>query len=449
MGTGADFNKTPKTDEETYFQTDIEFQLEDWGVITTLKAGFRYADHNTTSRKWDFDQAAGFDNVIPTSGLSTGTYDVGLDDLQIQSYDIGAIKDWGKASITGETEDLGAYSEIQEDNLAAYVMASFSGDGYRGNFGVRYVKTDAESVYFTNGVKGSTKADYSQFLPSFNLAVDLEDDLILRTAISRTMARPQYNDMYVNPSPLGVNDDTPNNQVWVAGNVGLKPFMADQIDVGLEWYFNADSLISGAVFFKQVENFVTVITENNVAASEVPMPLPAAEAAFGWQTQTTENAETAQISGLELQYQQDFGNGFGTIVNYTLTSTSTSDDTFSDANPFLTDASDHTYNVTGYYETEDFYARLSYNWRSEYMLRETGSYGNRLHDDFGSLDLSAVYNFSEELAVKVDVVNITGAESKQYGNNQNYSHYSGFADGFPTYQYAVATRINVGVSYKF
>lgn len=449
MGTGPNFNKTPKTDEESYFQADILFQVEDWGIINSIKTGFRYADHNTTSRKWDFNQADGFNTVLSTDGLGKGSYDVGLDDLEIMKFDVKAIKDWAKSSITGATEDLGAYSEIQEDNTAVYVMANYSGENFRGNFGVRYIQTDAESIYYTDGVKGSTKADYSEILPSVNFAYNLEDDLILRLSAARAIARPQYNDMYVNPSPLGVDDDVPDNQIWVAGNVGLKPYTADQFDIGLEWYFNENSLVSGALFAKSVDNFVKVIETRNVPASEVPMPLPPHEEPFGWTTQTTENAEDADIWGLELQYQQDFGNGFGTMVNYTYTDTDTDDETFTDQNPFLTDASDHTYNVTGYYENDDMYVRVSYNWRSEYMLRETGAYGNRLHDDFGSLDLSAVYNFNENLTFKFDVVNLTGEESKQYGNNQQYSHYTGFADGFPVYQYAVATRINAGISYKF
>ncbi|NMP30280.1 TonB-dependent receptor [Thalassotalea sp. M1531] len=449
MGTGANFNATPKTDEETYFQADVEFQVEDWGIITAVKTGFRYADHNTTSRKFEFNQADGFNNVISTSGLAQGSYDVGLDNLEIMKFDVAELKKWAKNSITGKTEDLGAYSEIQEDNTAAYVMAKYEGENYRGNFGVRYIQTDAESIYYVDGVKSSTKADYSEVLPSVNFAYNLEEDLILRLSAARTIARPQYNDMYVNPSPLGVNDDTPNNQIWVAGNVALEPYKADQFDIGLEWYFNENSLISGAVFAKKVDNFVKVIETQNVPASEIPLQLPPEEAAFGWTTQTKENAEDADILGFEFQYQQDFGNGFGTMVNYTYTDTETDDLAFSDQNPFLTDASDHTYNLTGYYETDDFYVRLSYNWRSEYMLRESGAYGNRLHDDFGSLDLSAVYNFNENITFKVDVVNMTGEESKQYGNNQQYTHYSGFADGFPVYQYAVATRINAGVSFKF
>jgi len=447
MGTGAEFNATPKTDEESYIQADFEYQL-DGDFISSVKTGFRFAEHNTTSRQFFFDQVDGFDSTISTSGLRTGTYDVGHGAHQISRFDAEAIKDWAKGSITGRTEDLGSYREIDEENLAVYVMANYSGDNYRGNFGVRYVSTDATSTYYTDGVKTSTDADYSEVLPSFNLAYDLQEDVILRVAASRAIARPQYNDMYVNPSPQGANDETPNNQVWVVGNVGLKPFIADQFEVGVEWYFNESSLLSAAFFTKQVKNFVS-INSYNAPAADIPFSINDEEQSFGWLVQEKQNAKDGDIKGLELQYQQDFENGFGVLVNYTYTDTSTDDDTFNDQNPILSDSSKNSYNASAYYENDIYSVRLSYNYRSEYMLREDGAYGNRIHDGFGSLDASAVYHFNDKIDFKVDVVNITGSESKQFGNNQMQTNGSGFADGFPLYAYEMATRVNIGASFKF
>jgi iron complex outermembrane receptor protein len=449
MGTGPNFNKTPKTDDEKYVQFDVEVPLDNMGVINSVKLGYRYADHNTTSRKFDFLQADSFNPVISTSGLDRGAFDVGYDDLQMKRFDVGALKDWAKSSIIGEKEDLGAYSEIQEDNTAVYIMANYSGELYRGNFGVRYIKTDAESVYFINEQRNSTSASYSEFLPSFNLAYDLQEDMILRFAAARTAARPQYNDMYVNPSPTGTNDDTPNNQHWIIGNVGLKPFLADQYDLGIEWYFDDSSLLSAGIFYKDVKNFVAIDITENVPATEIPFPIRDDEAVFGWTVEQKNNGKKATIKGLEVQYQQDFTNGFGTMINYTYTDTSTSKDTFSDQNPVLSDSSKNTYNVTGFYENDDMSVRLSYNYRSAYMLREAGAYGNRLHKGFGSLDVSAVYHFNEQIDVKLDVVNLLGADSKQEGNNQFQTNRSGFTDGFPLYQYQMATRVNLGVSFKF
>jgi len=449
MGTGSAFNKTPKTDEETYFQADFEYQL-DGDFISSIKTGVRYGDHNTTSRQFFFDQVDGFDNRISTSDLRVGTVDVGDGDYQISKFDPNAIKNWAKASITGETEELGSYSEIDETNTAVYVMANYSGEGFRGNFGVRYVSTDATSIYYESGVKKSTDGDYSEVLPSANLAYDLADDVILRVAAARTMARPQYNDMYVNPSAVGANDDLDDNQFWIVGNVGLEPFLADQFEIGVEWYFNPSSLLSATVFMKNVSNFIS-INEYRASSAEIDFGgfMRPAEEAAGWTVQEKENAKDGEVRGLELQYQQDFDNGFGLMANYTYTDTSTADDTFTDQNPFLSDSSDHVVNASAFYENEDYSVRLSYNYRSEYMLREEGSYGNRLHDGFGSVDFGAVYHMNDNIDFKLDVVNLTGESSEQFGNNAFQTNGSGFADGFPLYAYEMATRINAGVSFRF
>ena len=125
------------------------------------------------------------------------------------------------------------------------------------------------------------------------------------------------------------------------------------------------------------------------------------------------------------------------------------DDTFTDGNSVLSDSSRHSYNVSGYYETDDFQVRVSYNWRSEYMLRESGAYGNRLHDDFGSLDLTAVYSVTDNIDVRFAVNNLTEESSVQKGNNNFQTNYSGFARGFPLYEYEMARRITAGVLVKF
>lgn len=447
MGTGPNFNRTPKTDKETYAQADLTFDV-DWGLVKSVKTGLKYADHNSTSRRFEYIQATGFNPTISTSGIVLGTLDVGAGDYQIIEVDSEALKDWAKASITGENEDLGAYSEIDEINISAYAMAEFEGDGFRGNFGVRYAHTDATSTYYLDGVKTEADASYSEILPSFNVAIDLADDLILRGSAARTMARPQYVDMYVNPNVTGSNDDLPNNQFWIVGNVGLKPFVANQFDLGIEWYFAEGSLFSVGVFMKDVKNFVN-FTEYHAAANEIPFDLPDPdEAAAGWTVQEKINGKSATIKGFEAQFQQDSQNGFGTILNYTYTDTSTDEDTFVDGNPYLSDSSKHSFNVTGYYENEDFQARVAYNWRSSYMLRESGSYGNRLHKPYGSLDLSASYFITDQISLNLDVVNLLEDRSKQFGNNVEDTPNSGFTGGFPLYEFEMARRVTLGVSFK-
>ncbi|WP_076407841.1 TonB-dependent receptor [Shewanella sp. UCD-KL12] len=449
MGTGSNFNRTPKTDDESYIQADVEFDV-DLGVITAVKTGVKYAQHNTTSRRYEYIQAEGFDTSIATSGISAGTIDVGAGDYQIAKFDPDALKAWAKSSIIGENEDLGSYREVDEDNYAAYVMAKFGTDGMRGNFGVRYAGTEATSTYYQGGKKISDDASYGEWLPSLNVVFDLSDDVIMRASAARVMARPQYDDMYVNPNVLGADDDLPDNQYWVVGNIGLKPYVANQMDLGIEWYFNADSLVSAGLFWKDVKNFVT-INEYRADSADIPFEgtLRPDEEAAGWTVQEKQNGESAIIQGAEFQYQQDFGNGLGSIVNYTYTDTETGENTYTDMNPFLSDSSEHSYNVTGYFENDLFQVRLAYNWRSEYMIREQGSYGNRLHDAFGSLDLSAIWHVTDYLDIKLDGNNLLEEGSVQTGNNNFQTNRSGFTAGFPTFEYEMARRITLGASLRF
>lgn len=450
MGTGSAFNATPKTDDETYFQGDIEFDV-DWGAVTSVKAGARYAEHDTTSRRFEFDMAPGANTVLDTSGMSS-TIAVGSGNYSILEVSDSAMKALAKSTITGKTEDLGSYSHVQEDNTAVYVMANFETGDISGDVGVRYVQTDASSIYYSNSQRMTAEGDYSEVLPSLNVKYGLSEEVVLRASAAKVMARPQYGDMYYNPDVRGANDDLPENQFYILGSPGLLPYTANQYDLGVEWYFADSAMLSAAVFKKDVANFVTFSNENGVATADLPSP------GFGgtlrpdeveWTIQRKANGNKGDITGFELQYQQSWDNGFGAIANYTYTDATTSEDSYTDANKELSDSSKHAYNLTGYYETDMFQARLSYNWRSEYMIREVGAYGNRLHDDFGSLDFSSAWHVTDNIDLKLDVVNITGETSHQYGNNNFQTNYSGFARSFPLYEYEQARRVILGASVKF
>ncbi|AOT07921.1 TonB-dependent receptor [Pseudoalteromonas luteoviolacea] len=473
MGTGSNFNATPKTDEEQFIQADFEYML-DHDFINSVKVGFRYAEHEATSRRFEFTQnlcsedvtTGCFDPVYVLDGTDHGSFDVGADNLQIRRYDIDAMKNWAKSSIQGRTEDFGAYSHIEEENTSVYVMAKYSGENYRGNFGIRYAQTDASSIYYKEGLASQRTveaADYSEVLPSFNFAYDLADDKILRVAASKVMTRPQYNDMYFNPSLSGVNNEQNDDQRVALGNPGLVPFTANQAEVGIEWYFNSSSLLALTAFVKDVDNFI-VINRRDATADDITrlgLPtLPDREAVNGWTIEENFNGPGGKVQGIEFQYQQDFGNGFGSMVNYTYTKgeADTTEFTngngevtrvFTDGNIELSDSSKYAYNVTGYYENDLFYARLSYNYRSSYMIRETGGYGNRLHEGFGSVDLSTVYHVNDNIDIKFDVVNLTGESAEQYGNNAFIEANNGFSDGFPLYEYEQATRYSLGVSVRY
>ena len=86
-------------------------------------------------------------------------------------------------------------------------MGNLKGEGWRGNVGVRWVQTEQTSDannpspagsienVFGNYDPISVDHDYDDILPSVNLAFDLTDDVVLRFAAARVMARPDYTDV--------------------------------------------------------------------------------------------------------------------------------------------------------------------------------------------------------------------------------------------------------------
>src|SRR2546430_14665797 len=98
---------------------------------------------------------------------------------------------------------------INEKSYGGYVMAKFGGKNWRGNIGLRVVRTDqlsrgnvvgtggpgSISHAFGNFTPGEGKKHYTDFLPSANVSFDLNPQLVLRFAAARTVARAGYTDI--------------------------------------------------------------------------------------------------------------------------------------------------------------------------------------------------------------------------------------------------------------
>ena len=86
-------------------------------------------------------------------------------------------------------------------------MGNLKGEGWRGNVGVRWVQTEQTSDAnnpnpagaienpFGNYDPISVDHDYDDILPSVNFAFDLTENVVLRFAAARVMARPDYTDV--------------------------------------------------------------------------------------------------------------------------------------------------------------------------------------------------------------------------------------------------------------
>jgi len=176
-------------------------------------------------------------------------------------------------------------NDVTEDTLAFYAQADFetefAGLPVRGNFGVRFVDTDITSVGYrgpitveeidgvgfvvTEGDPGAAgfetdtaKNDYQEVLPSLTVILDLDEDLVLRSGIFRGMSRPDP-DAFGNGRAVQDNDVTDAysslseavNGISATGNPYLEPILSTNVDLGLEWYANEDTMIAGVVYWKE------------------------------------------------------------------------------------------------------------------------------------------------------------------------------------------------------
>jgi iron complex outermembrane receptor protein len=226
------------------------------------------------------------------------------------------------------------------------------------------------------------------------LALDLADNLILRMSAARVMSRAGYTQL--TPSYSNIN---PTSFTAARGNPGIKPFRATQTDIGIEYYFNEESLFSAAYFTKDIKSFIT--------SKQVSGQFPDANGVVqDWRVTVPAQGRGGSVDGIELQYQQGFGN-FGAVVNYTYTDAEAENDSGDLIQ--LPGHSRNSYNLTGYYEDDLFAARLAYTYRSDFLAPGT-AIANQLdtNDAQSFLDATVTWHVTDQIDISLEGINLLG-----------------------------------------
>ncbi len=305
-----------------------------------------------------------------------------------------------------------------------------------GNVGLRYVDTKTESTGYaqnqattvaSNGPPLSgpavttvlsypvqtVKGSYTQMLPSANLKFDLvplenliSGQLLARLAYGKVMARP-------NPTQLALNEKTDIvGLTGSIGNPGLLPYLSTDYDAGLEWYFQNVNMISAGYFQKDISRFIINTTQpETINGVTYSMTFP------------TNGTTPVTIKGIEATFQYTLDwlpkplDGFGVLANWTMQKDSGFKQTsLIDGTPLpYPGLSRMAYNYSVYYDNEDISARLSYVWRSHWLINAAGR-GNlpEWNASYGEVDASVSYNFTPELSIFADGINLTDQQLVQY-----------------------------------
>lgn len=220
--------------------------------------------------------------------------------------------------------------DVREKTSTLYGQFELSGDRWNGNVGVRVVRTKTRSrsavdkivaiddptpeiptsspiVTYSEATPVEEEGSYTKVLPSANFSYWLQPTLQVRAALAKVMARPSLDRL----APTSSDNTLDRSYILsIAGDPKLKPTEANQQDLSVEWYYRPKSALTGAVFAKQIKNFVTFQTDERV---DIGVP------GYLYTVTRPVNGDKAYVRGLELGAQHLFDNGFGISAKFAKT----------------------------------------------------------------------------------------------------------------------------------
>jgi TonB-dependent receptor len=373
-----------------------------------------------------FDPSA-YTRPFPYSGYGRGLGSPGLTPFLVADF---AAVDAAGIVNTDYSTNVGAGWKVGEETLAGYIELTgefmLGSKRLRANTGIRFVRTNLTSEAVVSGTPVKVERSYENYLPSMNFALDLTDDIVARLAYGRSMTRPGLNSLNIAGPVFGYTTRTVGN----IGNPDLKPYQSNDIDLGVEWYFGEGGLLALGLFNKDI---VTSLKTDVVTRMVDPAFWPAIYA--DPQYDPSYNADPAvvpytftipvnsdegnSVKGYELTYNQPFSflsgwaSKFGIASNYTHVVARDS-----------TGLSPNSYNITAYYDTAKFGARVSLNKRDDYLLSEPGGNGHAQERKYGPthLDFASFWNFNDHLTFSLEGINITDEIERIYGTGDGTQH---------------------------
>ncbi len=414
--------------ENTAFEINLQRQV-DWG----RHSGYIKFGAKRMTRDKDSDQELtvfdGFaDDLLATGFTLPGKdgfyssvrpyYDFGfrLDYDAIESFFTDNEAGFEASAADTVAESFGADFDVSEDVTAAYLMGVI--DIGRATFtgGVRVERTEAEfsafSILFEDGdalppTRVTGGDDYTNWLPGLQMRLQLRDDLLLRAAWTNTIGRPSY-DVAVPFRLFEIEEDEGEFEGEIeAGNPDLRALESMNLDLTVEWYLESAGLISAGIFYKDIDN--PIFTRFRELEDEDFEGRHFSELVI----ETTDNAQSGEILGVELNYQQQFRalpepfNGLGLALNYTWSDSEATVFDREEKVPFFLQ-SDAIGNAAVFYERSGFEARLAYTFFSDYLDALAADPSQDVYiDERGQLDFKTSYAFTEHVTAFFDWKNIT------------------------------------------
>jgi len=440
----GNYASEPYSARDLFGQTDFTKDFD--GFINQVLVGFRYSNHHEGEILNVYTGVSGTD----AAGNAASLADVGAGGLtnlsgltsmnflpgsvnHVQPANSGAVFNWvqGTPGLYNNFYYPYFYEDsfgVAQANEAGYVQANFAGGGFRGNLGVRVVRTDTSSSSYQLGSANPSGPNAGPYvtedsihvdpLPALNLSYDLTPQTVLRGALSETIAYAPYNQM----APYVFTND--NVLTGTGGNAHLDPYKSINLNLSSEWYFAPEALLSETFFHKQVVNYIEQATATEHLFNSFFITSPSqyeglvntpgtgcdANGFCNYGISRPRDGGRATIDGLAVSFQQPFGTtGFGVRGNFTYTYGVTQQ------GGDLPYTSKDSVSVVPYFEKGLVSGSLSYQWRSKYLA---GGYvagaPSTYTAAYTELDANASINITRNVSLGLDALNLMDSTYSQY-----------------------------------
>ncbi len=288
-----------------------------------------------------------------------------------------------------------------------------------------------------------------------SINLEVTDDIITRFSYTRSLARPDIGAMRSTRDFVG----TPKigQRKIISGNPGLNPYISDNLDFSLEYYYGEGNYASIGYFKKMVDNFLIdsistttvpgirdvyngpraeearaqLVAEGiqatdvnvferinlNMGLADLTTPIapnsddPLAE----FDETSTANGEQANLYGWELAAQHLFADtGFGIMVNATFVSGDVEADRDAIEQDFALPGMSDSANFSVLYENENLSARVSYNWRDEFLSGFDQHGSPNYTEAYSQIDANISYSVTENFSVFAEALNLTEETQRTY-----------------------------------
>ncbi|WP_310498979.1 TonB-dependent receptor domain-containing protein [Sandarakinorhabdus sp.] len=256
---------------------DVGYKIENGPFPIRLTAGYAFSQSKRNSSRFDYRYQS---NAAVPLAVAQQRPDFLLSDFNVYTYGIilNTVSSISPVYDAGLTTHAG-YGQVEIEPA----------DGVQFVAGVRYERGDQfvspRDIFNVDpGGTGTSRIKRGYWLPTATLTWNFAEDMQLRFAASKTIARPQFREL---APQIYFDTDSDRNSF---GNQFLVDSQLINLESRYEWYFGKDERLAVGAFFKDITNPIDAI----------------AFVQGGTFLNTYANAPKARLWGVELEVQKYF-----------------------------------------------------------------------------------------------------------------------------------------------